>query len=122
MFCPHAGGSCSRSVGQSHHARSGCDAQRAQAAGVDATPVAIGEETSVDEGSPEIDRSELPDDLAGMTDQELANEAMATMNRADEALEAGDPVTYQMEMDRLRLILNALSGGSHATPEATPGD
>lgn len=98
------------------------DVAISQAAGVDATPVAIGEETSVDEGSLEIDRSELPDDLAGMTDQELANEAMATMNRADEALEAGDPVTYQMEMDRLRLILNALSGGSHATPEATPGD
>lgn len=71
----------------------------------------------------EIDRSVLPSDLAAMSDQELANEAMDTLTRADEAMSNGDPVTYQMEMDRLRLILNALSGdGSNATPVATPGN
>ncbi len=70
----------------------------------------------------EIDRSILPEDLAGMSDQELADEAMATMSRADQALEDGDPVTYQVEMDRLRIILEAMSGDIDATPDSTPDD
>lgn len=85
-----------------------------------ATPVAT-ESSQDDDSGLEVDRSQLPEDLAAMSDQELAEEAMATMNRADDALANGDPVTYQKEMDRLRLILGALSGGSEiATPVATP--
>lgn len=97
-----------------------------QASGTPATPVAEADE-AVEPDEPgddtvAVDRSALPDDLAELSDQELADEAMETMNRADQALEDGDPVTYQMEMDRLRLILNALSGGEIATPVATPGE
>ena len=97
-----------------------------QASGTPATPVAEADE-AVEPDEPgddtvAVDRSALPDDLAELSDQELADEAMETMNRADQALEDGDPVTYQKEMDRLRLILNALSGGEIATPVATPGE
>ena len=97
-----------------------------QASGTPATPVAEPDE-AVEPDEPGdltvgVDRSALPDDLAELSDQELADEAMETMNRADQALEDGDPVTYQKEMDRLRLILNALSGGEIATPVATPGE
>lgn len=92
-----------------------------QASGTSATPIAETGEEESDDSSLSVNRSVLPDDLAEMSDQELADEAMATMNRADEALNNNDPVTYQMEMERLRLILQAMSGGE-ATPVATPGD
>lgn len=99
-----------------------------QAANVDATPVATtATETTeeVTEADPDaeitVDRSNLPPDLADLSDAELSQEAMATLDRADQALEDGDPVTYQMEMERLRLILDALSGESPtSSPVATP--
>ena len=89
-----------------------------QAAGAESTPAAVEDESDAE--TLVVDRSDLPEDLAAMSDQEIAAEAMETMNRADEALSDGDPVTYQMEMDRLRVILQALSGG--ATPAATPDE
>lgn len=90
-----------------------------QVAGVSSTPVA-GDQFEPAATST-VDRSGLPDDLMDLTDQELADEAMNTLNRADDALRASDPVTYQIEMDRLRLILGALSGEMlTATPAATP--
>ena len=97
------------------------DVAISQASNVNATPVAEETEQTSQDETLEVDRSALPEDLAGMSDQELAVEAQATLGRADKALEDGDPVTYQMEMERLRLILDALSG-TEATPVATPAD
>ncbi|MCO5217255.1 MAG: hypothetical protein M9909_00225 [Thermomicrobiales bacterium] len=83
-------------------------------AGTEATPTAgENQETAT------VDRSQLPADLQSLSDDELTAEALATLQRADEALTDGDPVTYQSEMNRLRLILEALNGGV-ATPVATP--
>jgi hypothetical protein len=74
-------------------------------------------------GEIEVDRSGLPPDLAALNDAELSQEAMATLDRANKALEDGDPVTYRIEMDRLGLILDALSGDNlEASPVATPGN
>ena len=82
-----------------------------------ATPVAEQPATDLN-----VDRTQLPDDLAAMSDAELADEALATLQRADKALSDGDPVTYQTEMARLHVILEALSGSdAEATPVATPG-
>lgn len=67
-----------------------------------------------------VDTSALPADLQGMSRDELIAESLATLERADKALDSGDPVTYQTEMNRLRLILEALNG-EVATPVATPG-
>ena len=96
-----------------------------QAANVDATPVAGDQSASptqagTSDGTITVDRSNLPPELANMSDAELSNEAMATLDRADKALEEGDPVTYKTEMEKLRVILAALNGDS-ATPVATPG-
>lgn len=103
------------------------DVAVSQAAGVDATPAPEDEaepEEAADEGDGiAIDRSALPDDLADLSEQDLADEAMDTLNRADQALADGDPVTYQLEMERLRLILEALSGGEGIDmPDSTPDD
>lgn len=83
-------------------------------AGTEATPTdGDSDETST------VDRSALPADLQALSDDELTAEALATLQRADQAMSDGDPVTYQSEMNRLRLILEALNGGV-ATPVATP--
>lgn len=72
----------------------------------------------------QVDRSALPPDLANLSDSELANEALVSLNRADEAWTNRDFDTYDAEMERLRIILEALSGGEvpTATPQATPGE
>ncbi len=98
-----------------------------QAANVDATPMPGGDkdespQNGTSDGTIEVNREILPPELAGMTDAELSDEAMATLDRADKALEDGDPVTYQMEMEKLRVILEALSGNTGTpVPAATPG-
>lgn len=76
-----------------------------------ATPVA---------GGVEVDRSVLPEDLAVLSDEELAQEALATLQRADEAQRNGEWDVYGQEMGRLQVILQALAGG--ATPAATPSN
>lgn len=76
-----------------------------------ATPVA---------GGVAVDRSVLPEDLAALSDEELAQEALATLQRADEAQRNGEWDVYGQEMSRLQVILEALAGG--ATPAATPAD
>lgn len=74
------------------------------------------------ESTPEtdVDTSALPADLQGMSESELQAEALSTLERADKALSDGDPVTYQSEMNTLRLILVALNA-SPTSPVATPG-
>jgi uncharacterized membrane protein (UPF0182 family) len=100
-----------------------------QAASTSATPVTDEQESARSQasgsvnGEIEVDRSGLPPDLAALNDAELSQEAMATLDRANKALEDGDPVTYRIEMDRLGLILDALSGDNpEASPVATPGN
>lgn len=69
------------------------------------TPVAVG--------------SDVPDDLASMSSDQLAEEALATLNRAEQAQRNGDWETYGTEQDRLRQILELL-GGVPADPGASP--
>lgn len=71
----------------------------------------------------------LPADLQGMSDQELAQEALATLDRMSDADAARDGEAYDSEFARLQAILTALGGtvtapdGSPiASPEATPSD
>ncbi len=78
----------------------------------EATPVAPG--TTTPSGS---------SDLAGMTEAELANEALAAWDRAQTALQAGDWATYGEEQERLGQALEALAAMGTTTPtvpEATP--
>lgn len=72
------------------------------------------------EGEETFDRSILPDDLAALSDQELADEALATLQRADEAQRNGEWQAYGEEMDRLETILQALAGDGSVAPAATP--
>lgn len=57
--------------------------------------------------------------VAGMTQQNLANEALATYQRGQTALASGDWATYGQEQERLQQLLQQLSGAG-ATPVATP--
>jgi uncharacterized membrane protein (UPF0182 family) len=57
-------------------------------------------------------------DLAGMSQGQLANEALATYDRAQTALQNGDWATYGQEQDRLEQILELLAGSDLATPAA----
>ncbi|HVL26052.1 MAG TPA: hypothetical protein VM450_18305 [Thermomicrobiales bacterium] len=50
-----------------------------------------------------------------MTQEQLAAEALATYDRAETALQAGDWATYGAEQERLRQILELLNQGQ-ATP------
>ncbi len=59
-------------------------------------------------------------DFAGMTEGELADEALASFDRAQAALQAGDFATYGEEQDRLGQILEALTALDGEPPEATP--
>jgi uncharacterized membrane protein (UPF0182 family) len=71
-------------------------------------------------GESSVDRSNLPADLAGMSDQELAQEALATLERAEQARLNLDSEAYNEELGRLQVILEALSGGDGLGPAATP--
>ncbi len=59
----------------------------------------------------------LPD-LAGMSEQQLVDEAVVTFDRGQEALQQGDWATYGEQQARLEAILSQLSGGEGATPPA----
>jgi uncharacterized membrane protein (UPF0182 family) len=71
---------------------------------------------------PETAPSGDNNDLAGMTEAELANEALAAWDRGQTALQAGDWAAYGEEQERLGLILEALAaaGGASSVPSATP--
>ena len=58
-----------------------------------------------------------PSDLASMSTGELANEALATYDRAQTAMKAGDWATYGEEQARLQQILELLATADlNATP------
>lgn len=60
-------------------------------------------------------------EFAGMTQAELTEEAIATYDRAQSALNQGDLATFQSEQERLGLILDAMGLTLGATPDvATP--
>ncbi|HYI24906.1 MAG TPA: UPF0182 family protein [Thermomicrobiales bacterium] len=61
-------------------------------------------------------------DLAGMTEAELANEALAAFDRGQTALQAGDWSTYGEEQERLGQVLDELAarGAVPAEPVGTP--
>lgn len=65
--------------------------------------------------TPAPSAGEAPSDLGGMSQQELASEALATYDRAETALQAGDWATYGQEQERLRQVLELLT-----QPSATP--
>ncbi len=62
---------------------------------------------------------EAPADLAGMSQDQLVQEAVTTFDRGQAALADGDWTAYGEAQDRLDTILNLLAG-SGATPAATP--
>jgi uncharacterized membrane protein (UPF0182 family) len=61
-----------------------------------------------------------PADLAGMSEQQLVDEAVATFDRGQAALQQGDWATYGEEQARLEEILRLLSGSGETPPSATP--
>ena len=65
-------------------------------------------------------RENLPDDLASLSEEELAAEALASLERAEQARLNLDGEAYDREMARLQLILEALAGEDATAPNATP--
>jgi hypothetical protein len=65
-------------------------------------------------------RENLPDDLASLSEEELAAEALASLERAEQARLNLDGEAYDREMARLQLILEALVGEDATSPNATP--
>jgi uncharacterized protein len=59
-------------------------------------------------------------DLAGMSQEQLASEAVAAFDRGQDALASGDWAAYGEEQSRLEAILDLLAGEDRATPAATP--
>lgn len=59
-------------------------------------------------------------EFAGMTQAELTEEAIATYDRAEAALNQGDLGTFQAEQTRLGMILDAMGLTTGATPVASP--
>lgn len=78
-------------------------------------------EDATDEETPATQqpRADLPPEYAGMTDEELAAEALEAMDRASEAQQNNDWSTYGEEQERLREILEIMAG-DQVEPEATP--
>jgi uncharacterized membrane protein (UPF0182 family) len=64
-------------------------------------------------------RGDVPSDLAAMPEEELAAEALVTLDRAEQAQQAGDWETYGQEQERLRQILEIMAE-SDVTPGASP--
>lgn len=80
------------------------------------------EEGESTEGTPTASSSaEVPTDLASMSDDQLADEALKTLDRIEQAQTALDRDTYAKEQERLRQILEILAGDSIA-PASTPED
>jgi uncharacterized protein len=79
---------------------------------------------TADMGEPAPDQVAPPNagEFAGMTPEQLTNEAIASYDRAEALLNQGDLVGFQAEQDRLGQILEALglTTGAVATPVATP--
>jgi uncharacterized membrane protein (UPF0182 family) len=90
---------------------------------IEDVPDAVTETVPVDQEA-ESDPAEVSSppsgDFAGMTEGELADEALASFDRAQAALQTGDFATYGEEQDRLGQILEALTALDGEPPEATP--
>ena len=90
---------------------------------IEDVPDAVTETVPVDQEA-ESDPAEVASppsgDFAGMTEGELADEALASFDRAQAALQTGDFATYGEEQDRLGQILEALTALDGEPPEATP--
>ena len=90
---------------------------------IEDVPDAVTETVPVDQEA-ESDPAEVASppsgDFAGMTEGELADEALASFDQAQAALQAGDFATYGEEQDRLGQILEALTALDGEPPEATP--
>src|SRR5690606_30141056 len=84
---------------------------------------ADGHRTATPEGEDSTEpvvRENLPDDLASLSEEELAAEALASLERAEQARLNLDGEAYDREMARLQLILEALAGEDVTAPNATP--
>lgn len=80
------------------------------------------QETATNQSASETTAPPDAGEFAGMTAEELTEEAIATYDRAQALLNQGDLAGFQAEQDRLGLILSALglTTGATATPVATP--
>jgi uncharacterized membrane protein (UPF0182 family) len=65
-------------------------------------------------------RPQAPADLAGMSQDQLVQEAVATFDRGQAALQDGDWTTYGEAQARLETILNLLDRMQGSIPAATP--
>jgi uncharacterized membrane protein (UPF0182 family) len=72
-------------------------------------------DTTASSATPAPSTAGAPADLQGMSQEELASEALATYDRSETALQNGDWATYGQEQERLRQILELLN-----LQEATP--
>ncbi len=75
-----------------------------------------GEAPATDPGTPEVVAPATSGELAGMTEGQLANEALASYDRAQTALQAGDWTSYGEEQERLGQVLEALAAVQQSTP------
>ncbi|CAN5803695.1 UPF0182 family protein [soil metagenome] len=89
---------------------------------IEDVPDAVTETVPVDQEaeSDPADVAPPSGDFAGMTEGELADEALASFDQAQAALQAGDFATYGEEQDRLGQILETLTALDGEPPEATP--
>ncbi len=85
---------------------------------IEAAPADLAEAAPAGQPAAEAPAAVAPP-MAGMTQQNLANEALATYQRGQTALASGDWATYGQEQERLQQLLQQLSGAG-ATPVATP--
>ena len=76
-----------------------------------------GQEPQQPPAEPPVD---APADLAGMSQDQLVQEAVATFDRGQAALENGDWAAYGEAQARLEAVLNLLAGTGAGTPVATP--
>lgn len=77
------------------------------------------EPTETPSGTPVVAAGgDVPADLASMNEDQLANEALQTLDRAEKAQQTGDWETYGKEQERLRQILQIMAGES-GTPGVT---
>lgn len=91
-------------------------AAEGQPGDVSATP----ESTTSEPAEETVVRQNLPADLATMNNDQLAAEALATLQRAEQAQRDGEWETYGTELERLQTILEALAGDELTAPAATP--
>jgi uncharacterized membrane protein (UPF0182 family) len=92
------------------------DAAVAQASQGDATSGEGAEPSGTPVAPPAGD---VPGDLASMSNDQLAAEALQTLKRAEQAQQDGDWEVYGQEQERLRQILQIMAGEG-ATPASSP--